>query len=193
MTAHPDPDRRTREITVLLHQAAGGDDLARDRLVPLVYDQLRAMAGRQLRLERPDHTLSPTALVHEAYLKLARLDQLSWRDRAHFFAIAAGIMRNVLVDHAVARKRQKRRGAQKLLPLDEGLEVPDVTLEQVLVLDDLLRTLADRNERHARIVELRFFGGLTIEETAAALDVSPATVKRDWQLLRAWLQREMSG
>jgi RNA polymerase sigma factor (TIGR02999 family) len=191
VTDGPD-DRQTREITVLLHQAAGGDDLARDRLVPLVYDQLRAMASRQLRGERPDHTLSPTALVHEAYLKLARLDRLSWKDRAHFFAIAAGIMRNVLVDHAVARKRQKRGGGQALLSLEAGLDVPDVTLERVLALDDLLRDLAARNERHARIVELRCFAGLTIEETAAALDVSPATVKRDWALLRAWLQREFA-
>ncbi|MEZ4386919.1 MAG: sigma-70 family RNA polymerase sigma factor [Candidatus Krumholzibacteriia bacterium] len=181
------------DLTRLLHDATGGDTEARERLLALVYDELRGIAGRQLRSERPGHTLSPTALVHEAYLKLNRLDRLDWQNRAHFFAIAAGVMRRVLVDHAVARKRQKRGGGVTPLPLDEGLQVPDVTLDQVLVLDDLLRTLEAREPRHARIVELRFFAGLTIEETAAALEISPATVKRDWALLRAWLRRELAG
>jgi RNA polymerase sigma factor (TIGR02999 family) len=179
------------DLTQLLRAATGGDDQARERLMPLVYDELRAIAGRQLRSERAGHTLSPTALVHEAYLKLDRLDRLDWQNRAHFFAIAAGVMRRVLVDHAVARKRQKRGGGQTPSPLDEGLHVPDVTLDQVLVLDDLLERLEARQPRHARIVELRFFAGLTIEETATAMDVSPATVKRDWTLLRAWLRREL--
>jgi RNA polymerase sigma factor (TIGR02999 family) len=183
-------DDRT-DLTLLLNAATSGDTAARERLLAMVYDELRGIAGRQLRLERPEHTLSPTALVHEAYLKLNRLDRLDWQNRAHFFAIAAGVMRRVLVDHAVARKRLKRGGGIAPLPLDEALQVPDVTLAQVLVLDDLLTTLEAREPRHARIVELRFFAGLTIEETALALEISPATVKRDWVLLRAWLRREL--
>ncbi|HPF69999.1 MAG TPA: ECF-type sigma factor [Candidatus Krumholzibacteria bacterium] len=180
-------------LTRLLRAATGGDGAARDQLMSLVYNELRVVAERQLRSERPDHTLSPTALVHEAYLKLDRLDHLDWQNRAQFFAIAAGAMRRVLVDHAVARKRHKRGGGVMPLPLDEGLHVPDATVEQVLVLDDLLRVLEEREPRHARIVELRFFAGMTIEETAGALAVSPATVKRDWTLLRAWLQRELGA
>lgn len=183
--------KHTDELTRLLRDAKEGNQDARERLMALVYDQLRGIARRQLRSERPEHTFSPTALVHEAFLKLDRLDRLDWRNRAQFFAIAAQVMRRVLVDHAVARKRQKRGGGVVPLALDEGLEIPDVTLQQVLVLDELLGTLAQREPRHARIVELRFFAGLTIPEVAAALDVSPATVKRDWTLLRAWLRREL--
>nr|MEE4269619.1 sigma-70 family RNA polymerase sigma factor [Candidatus Krumholzibacteria bacterium] len=181
------------ELTLLLRQATDGNAEARERLMPLVYDQLRAVAHRQLRSERPEHTLSPTALVHEAYLKLDRLDRLSWQNRAQFFAIAANLMRRVLVDHALARKATKRGGGMVPVPLDESLHVPDLTLHQVLVLDDILDTLEALEPRHSRIVELRFFAGLTIEETAEVLEVSPATVKRDWVLLRAWLQRELGG
>lgn len=180
-----------KELTRLLRHANEGDTDARERLMSIVYNELRGIAQRQLRAERPEHTFSPTALVHEAFLKLDRLDRLDWRNRAQFFAIAAGVMRRVLVDHAVARKRQKRGGGVAPLSLDEGLEIPDVTLEQVLALDDLLQALAEREPRHARIVELRFFAGLTIEEAAEALEISPATVKRDWVLLRAWLRREL--
>lgn len=186
MTNQPD-------LTRLLQAATAGDELAREDLMGFVYGELRAIARRQLRAERPEHTFSPTALVHEAFLKLDQLDRLDWHNRSQFFAIAAGVMRRVLVDHAVARKRQKRGGGVTPRPLDEGLHVPEVTLEQVLVLDDLLQTLAAREPRHARIVELRFFAGLTIEEVAAALEISPATVKRDWVLLRAWLRREMGA
>ena len=157
----------------------------------MVYAELRAIARRQLSGERADHTLTPTALVHEAYLKLARLDRIEWQNRAHFFAIAARSMRNLLVDHAQRRNRQKRGGGVPNIPLDEAIGLPGVDPDQVLVLDNALKALEERNERHARIVEMRFFAGLTIEETAAALEISPATVKRDWTLLRAWLAREL--
>ncbi len=181
------------ELTALLRQATDGNREARERLMPLVYDQLRGVAHRQLRQERPEHTLSPTALVHEAWLKLDQLDRLSWQNRTQYFAIAANLMRRVLVDHAVARKTQKRGGGVTPIPLDEALHIPDLTLHQVLVLDDLLEILQGLEPRHARIVELRFFAGLTIEETAGVLKVSPATIKRDWALLRAWLRRELGS
>jgi len=179
------------DITRLLGEATAGDEAARDRLIPLVYAELRVIARRQLSGERPDHTLTPTALVHEAYLKLAKLDRIEWQNRAHFFAIAARSMRNLLVDHAQRRNRQKRGGGVPDIPLDEAIGLPGVDPDQVLVLDNALKALEERNERHARIVEMRFFAGLTIEETAAALEISPATVKRDWALLRAWLAREL--
>jgi RNA polymerase sigma factor (TIGR02999 family) len=179
------------DITRLLGEATAGDEVARDRLIPLVYAELRAIARRQLSRERADHTLTPTALVHEAYLKLAKLDRIEWQNRAHFFAIAARSMRNLLVDHAQRRNRQKRGGGVPNVPLEEALGLPGVDPDQVLALDSALKALEERNERHARIVEMRFFAGLTIEETADALEISPATVKRDWTLLRAWLAREL--
>ena len=178
-------------ITRLLRAATDGDTHARDELIPLVYADLRSIARRQLSRERSDHTLNPTDLVHEAYLKLARLDHLEWQNRAHFFAIAARSMRNLLVDHAQRRNRQKRGGGVPDLPLEDVAGLAAVDSVQVLVLDAALKTLEQRNERHARIVEYRFFAGMTIEETAEALEISPATVKRDWQLLRAWLAHKL--
>ncbi len=163
-----------------------------DRLLPLAYDELRRMAHRQLRGERGDHTLDSTALVHEAYLKLSRLDHIEWRDRSHFLAAAAGAMRRVLVDYAVARKAEKRGGARQRVPLDEVIVLAGDRAEELLALDEALQRLAAESERAARIVEWRFFGGMSIEETAGVLEISPATVKREWTLARAWLNRELT-
>jgi RNA polymerase sigma factor (TIGR02999 family) len=182
----------TEDLTGLLKSAAAGDRRAFDDLVPRVYAELRSIARRQLRGERPGHTLNPTALVHEAFVKLANLNRIQWQNREHFFAVAARSMRNVLVSYAVRRRRLKRGGGVPDVPLEEAEILPDDRVEQVLELHDALLELEKRNERHARIVECRFFAGMTIEETAAALGLSPATVKRDWQLLRAWLRRELS-
>ncbi len=182
----------TREpVTQLLHALSDGDREALVELLPMIYDELRAIARRQMRGERSDHTLNTTALVHEAYLRLERLDRIEWRNRVHFLAVAAQCMRNILVSYAVRRRRLKRGGGARPLPLDESMWVPDERLDQVLSLDEALRALQKLNPRHVHIVECRFFGGLTIEETATVLDVSPATIKRDWQLLRAWLAREL--
>jgi RNA polymerase sigma factor (TIGR02999 family) len=164
-----------------------------DDLLPLVYGELKRIAARQLRAERAGHTLCTTALVHEAWLELSHLDRIKWQNRSHYLALAAQAMRRVLIDHAVARRAQKRGGGQPVEPLEHE---PLVTVEgcsaELLDLDAALRRLATLNDRQARIVECRFFGGMSIEETAAALDLSPATVKRDWTLARAWLNRELS-
>jgi RNA polymerase sigma-70 factor, ECF subfamily len=161
-------------------------------LFPLVYDELRRIAARAMRGERPDHTLCTTALVNEAWLELSKLTRIQWQNRSHFLAIAAQAMRRVLVDHAVARRRLKRGGGQPLQPLDtDAMAVVVEQSDDMLALDDALRRLGVMNERHARIVECRFFGGMSVEETAEALGISPATVKRDWALARAWLNREL--
>jgi RNA polymerase sigma-70 factor, ECF subfamily len=162
-----------------------------DRLVPLVYDELRRIARRQLRGERSDHTLDTTALVHEAYLKLSQLERIEWRDRGHFLAAAAGAMRRILVDCAVARKAEKRGGAPQRIPLEEVTILAGDRAEELLALDEALQRLAAHSARAAHIVEWRFFGGMSIEETAAVLEISPATVKREWTLARAWLNREL--
>jgi RNA polymerase sigma factor (TIGR02999 family) len=169
----------------------GGRREALDELVPLVYGELREIARQKLRYERSGHTLTSTALVHEAYLKLVQLDRIQWESRAHFLAIAANAMRKVLVDHARRRKRAKRGGIVPHVTLHEVADLSVKEADRILDLDDALDKLAALNPRHARIVECRFFGGLTIEETATALGVSPATVKRDWTLLYVWLQREL--
>jgi RNA polymerase sigma-70 factor, ECF subfamily len=166
---------------------------ALDRLVPQMYDELRRIAHLQLRRERGDHTLDTGALVHEAYLKLSRLDRIEWRDRSHFLAAAAGAMRRILVDYAVARNARKRGGGRQRVPLEEVVVLTDDRAQELLALDDALRRLAAESERAAQIVEWRFFGGMSIEETAGVLDISPATVKREWTLARAWLNRELGG
>lgn len=183
----------TSSATELLLSWSRGNRDALNELFPLVYDELRAIARRRLRHERQDHTLNTTALVHEAYLKLIQFDRVQWQSRAHFLAIAATAMRNILVSHARARKRLKRGGGAPHEPLDESLEIPAGEAERILALDAALEKLAELNPRHARVVELRFFGGMTIEETAAVLEVAPGTVKRDWSLLRRWLGRELAG
>jgi RNA polymerase sigma factor (TIGR02999 family) len=180
------------DITALLLAWSEGDESARSRLVEAVYGELRRVAQRQLRQERPDHSFTPTALVHEAYLKLIDQRRVRWQNRAHFFAIAAHVMRRLLVDHARARATAKRdRGVTIALDgVDVGSPPPDVDL---LALDAALDKLGQLDARQSQLVELRFFAGLTVDETAAVLDVAPITVKREWALARAWLFRELSG
>ena len=183
----------TRNITHLLKEWSEGDQEALDELTPLVYEELRQQAARYLRKERPNHSLQATALINEAFLRLIDVKDVQWQNRAHFFAIAANLMRRILVDHARRRDAEKRGGSQVCLTLDEGLawaNEPDVDL---LAIDEALDRLAIIDEQQARIVELRFFSGLTVEETATALGVSPKTVKRDWSVARAWLKREIGG
>jgi RNA polymerase sigma-70 factor, ECF subfamily len=163
-----------------------------EEMIPLVYDELRRIAARKLRNERTSHTLSATALVHEAWLEVRKLDRIQLQNRSHYLAIAAQAMRRVLIDYAVGRNRQKRGGGQTPLQLDgEIWAIAESRGEQLLALDEALRRLADLNERQARIVECRFFGGMTVEETADSLNLSPATVKREWATARAWLNREL--
>lgn len=184
-----------RRVTELLVALGSGDRKALNELVPLVYGELRAIARRKLRYERRGHTLNTTGLVHEAYLKLVQLDRVQWQSRAHFLAIAAQAMRNILVNHALRRKRAKRGGGIGHSTLEESaaeeVTMPIVEADRILALDKALNRLADLNQRHARIVECRFFGGMTIEETATAMELSPATIKREWTLLRAWLGRQL--
>lgn len=182
-----------REVTRLLVAMADGDREALDRLLPLVYDELRRIAHRQMRGERSDHTLASTDLVHEAYLKLVGLDGVEWQNRAHFLAVAAQAMRRILVNYAVSRNAQKRGGARKKISLDAVELLASQPTEELLALDEALRRLEAVNERHARIVECRFFAGMSIEETAEVVGHSPATVKRDWVMARAWLHRELAG
>lgn len=180
-----------QDITQLLEAHADGDENALHTLLPLVYDELRRIAHNRLYGERHDHTLNTTALVHEAYLKLADLNRLSWQNRAHFYAIASQCMRNVLVDYAVKRNAQKRGGGQEMQSL-EGIEVgEDSSVEELLTINEALKRLEALDPRQARIVECRFFGGMSIEDTAQALGISHATVSRDWTIARAWLSREL--
>ena len=162
-----------------------------DRLFPLVYQELRRLAQRQLGGERPDHTLGATALVHEAYLDLSGLERFEWRNRQQFFAVAAGAMRRVLVDHAVRRSAAKRGGGWRRVALRVGTAGTEQATEGLLALDEALRRLERLDPRQARVVECRFFAGLDVVETAEALGISPATVKRDWMMARAWLHREL--
>jgi len=188
-------DEPSGPVTQLLEQSRAGDREAFNRLLPLVYEHLRAVAAGLLHGERADHTLRPTALVHEAYLRL--IDQRTgWQGRAHFFAIAAQAMRRVLVDYARAYRASKRGGAEPRLSLDVRIDEPagrEVALDDILEIDTALGELEALDPLEARIVELRYFGGHTIEEAASVLGVSPATVKREWSLARAWLHRRLSG
>lgn len=179
-------------VSQLLVDWHGGDSAALDRLIPLVYDDLHRIASRQFAGERAGHTLQPTGLVHEAYLRLAGHDHLRCQDRAHFLAIAATTMRRLLVSHARRHRSAKRGGGATLVALREEMEAVERCADLV-ALDEALAALAEIDPRQSRIVELRYFGGLTVEETAAVLQVSAATVKLDWSLARAWLFRELSG
>jgi RNA polymerase sigma-70 factor (ECF subfamily) len=170
-----------------------GDRAALERLLPLVYGELHRMAAHYMHGERRGHTLQTSALVNEAYLRLADYRQMRWQDRAHFFAVAAQAMRRILVDHARRRGNQKRGGDVRKVSLDEALIVSDDRAAEVVALDDALARLAEIAPRKSQLVELRFFGGLGIEETAEVLQVSPGTVMRDWTLAKAWLRREMTG
>ena len=181
-------------VTDLLARWSEGDTAARDELVPLVYDGLRRIARRCLAAQRSGHTLQPTALVHEAYLRLVNVNRnsLHWQNRVHFFAAAAQMMRQILVDHARKHIAAKRGGGVITLVLDEGMALPQKASLDLLALDDAMKQLASLDARQCQIVELRFFGGLSIEETAQAVDISPATAKREWATARLWLHRAMS-
>jgi len=180
-------------VTALLAEAKAGKAEALDALLPLVYAELRRVAGAYVRRERPGQTLQATGLVHEAYLRLMKDKNLHWENRAHFCAIAANAMRQILVERARARGAAKRGGAWNRLTLDEGQAAAPEAVVDVEALDQALARLAERDPDQARLVELRYFGGLTIEETAAVLGVSPATVKRSWMVARAWLKKELGG
>jgi len=181
----------TQQVTRLLHAWSEGKKEAADELMPLVYDQLRKLAGRCLSSERPDHTLRATALVNEAYLRLVDAD-VSYRDRIHFYAVAARTLRYILVDHAKAKYRKKRGGRADRIPLDEAVMVGSESPRGLVELDDALRSLAVHDPRKAEAIELFFFGGLTYEEIGEALEISPATVHRELRLAKAWLHRELS-
>ena len=178
-------------VTQLLQRWGDGDKQALDDLMPIVYSQLRKLASRSLRAERPEHTLSATALVHEAYLQLVRVE-IPWQDRVHFFSVCARVLRNILVNHAKAHKRQKRGGGAQQVEFDDGLFVSPRSSSMVLDLDEALVNLATYDPRKSEIVELLCFGGLTYEETAAALKISPATVHRELKLAKAWLRRQLT-
>ncbi len=181
------------EVTRLLVELKAGNPEAETKLVPVVYDHLRRLAARYMRGERPGHTLQSTAVVHEAYIRLFSQEGADWQDRAHFFGIASRVMRQILVEYARSRGRQKRGGAAEALPLDRALEFTPAKSQELIRLDDALESLARIDAQQARVVELRFFGGLTVEETAEALGISPRTVKRDWRVARIWLYAELSS
>ena len=178
-------------VTQLLRAWRQGDAAALDRLVPVVYQKLRRLARHYMAGQRPGHTLQPTALVNEAYVRLVGCEQVNWKDRAHFFAISARMMRRVLVEFARARQYQKRGAGARETSLDEGVIASPQRGQDLVALDDALQALAAEYPRQAQVVELRFFGGLSVEETAEVLHVSAITVMRDWQLAKVWLAREL--
>jgi RNA polymerase sigma factor (TIGR02999 family) len=180
-------------VSLLLQAWRGGDQAALEKLIPLVHQELRRLAHCYMTRERVDHTLQTTALVNEAYLRLVGANRIDWKDRAHFFAIAASLMRRILVDFARSRHSRKRIGRRKVVPIDEALLVSPNPDPDLVKLDDALKALAELDPRKARVVELRFFGGLDLDETAEVLRVSRDTVKRDWRLARAWMYGEMTG
>lgn len=179
------------EITQRLIAWSKGDEEALEQLIPAVYQELRRMADHYLRRESPGHSLQPTALVHEAYLRLIDQTQVEWHNRAHFFGVAAQMMRRILVDHAKAKHRAKRGGAARKLSLDEATHYTHERAAELVALDEALQSLAELDSRKSRIVELRYFGGLTVEETAQVLGVSDKTVMRDWNLAKAWLYQQL--
>ena len=180
------------EVTRLLIQLTDGNRTVLDELLPLVYGELRSLAANYLRRERSGHTLQPTALVHEAYMRMVDQTQVRWQNRAHFFGVAAQMMRRILVDHARGHQAEKRGGEFHKLSLDENIDVSDERADSLVALDDALTALAAIDEQKSRIVELRFFGGLSVEETAEVLGVSAPTVKRQWRMAKAWLYGEVS-
>jgi RNA polymerase sigma factor (TIGR02999 family) len=180
------------EVTQLLNQLSGGRQEAAEQLAPLIYDQLRRLAGACMRGERPGHTLQATALVHEAYVRLVGQEHVEWQNRAHFFAVAATLMRRVLLDHARRRHAFKRGSGAHQVTLHEAILIAEDHLPDVLALDQCLTRLAAIDARQARLVELRFFAGLDVEEVAAVMGISAPTVKREWRSAKAWLHREMT-
>ena len=177
-------------VTDFLHAWSGGDRSALDELIPLVHAELKRLARQRLAGERPNHTIQPTALVNEAYVRLAKERGMKWQDRSHFLAVAAQLMRFILVDHARNRRYQKRGGDRQIVALD--MDVADMRAESVLRIDQALSDLAKVDERKARVVELRIFAGLSVDESARLLDVSAETIGRDWRFARAWLRRELA-
>jgi RNA polymerase sigma factor (TIGR02999 family) len=188
MTAEGEPEG----VTGLLLAWNDGDESALEKLVPLVYQELHRLAKRQMQRERPDHNLQTTALINEAYLRLVDLRNVHWQNRAHFFALCARLMRRILVDFARSRRYTKRGGGKQPISLNEALVVSPQPSTDLVAVDDALNALTTIDARKGQVVELRFFGGLTSEETAAVLKVSPDTVRRDWKLAKAWLLRELS-
>lgn len=186
MTAHD-----AHNATQILARAVGGDEAAAARLLPMVYEELRALAARALRRERADHTLQPTALVHEAFLRLIDQTQAEYNSRTHFFAVSAQVIRRILVDHARQHHALKRGGNWLKVTLDHANAASSDEALDLLGLDEALNKLCTLDERQSKVVELRFFGGLSVEETAATLGVSPRTVEEDWRMARAWLKREL--
>jgi len=182
----------THEVTQLLLAWSDGDQTALEELTPLVYAELRRLAERHMRRERAGHPLQTTALVNEAYVRLVDLRQVRWQNRAHFFGMAAQLMRHILVDFARARLRAERGGFAQQVSLDEAAMVAKGRSAEFIALDDALQSLAEIDQRKSRIVELRYFGGLTVEEIAEVLQISPRTVMREWNLARAWLHRELN-
>lgn len=181
----------SRSVTQILADLGAGDRAAVDELVPLVYDELRKLAAQRLRRQRPHHTLQATALVNEAYMKLVEQRDVRWQNRAHFFGVAAMLMRRILKDYARSREADKREGQWQRVPLDDVLRLAGEQGLDLLALDSALTALATLDERQSRIVELRFFGGLSVEEAAEVLDVSPTTIKREWQTAKAFLRHHM--
>ncbi len=179
------------DVTLLLSDLQNGDKEAASRLMPLVYNELRRLARGYMRRERAEHTLQATALVHEAYLKLVNQRSVNWQGRSHFFGIAAQLMRRILIDHARGHLREKRGGAQQVMALDEALVFSPGQSADLVRLDEALERLAKLDPRQSKIVELRFFGGLSVEESAEFLGISPKTVKRDWSMAKAWLHAEL--
>jgi RNA polymerase sigma factor (TIGR02999 family) len=188
MTAEGEPEG----VTGLLLAWNDGDESALEKLVPVVYQELHRLAKRQMQRERPDHTLQTTALINEAYLRLVGLRNVHWQNRAHFFGLCAGLMRRILVDFARSHHYAKRGGGAQPISLNESLVVSPKLSTDLLAVDDALKALTTIDARKGQVVELRFFGGLTLEETAAVLKVSPDTVRRDWRLAKSWLLRELS-
>ena len=179
------------DVTQLLKKVQDGNREALDKLLPMVYDELRRVASHQLANERPDHTLQPTALVHEAYLRLINQHSVDWQNRLHFFSIAAEMMRRILVTYAIAKKTEKRGSGATILALDEAVSFPNKPEIDLIALDEVLTKLAEFDEQQAKIVELKFFGGLTVEEIAEVLGVSVRTIGREWRAAKAWLLARM--
>ncbi len=180
------------DLTCLLRAWAAGDQGALNELIPSVYDELRRIARRSMRCERPGNTLQTTALIHEAYLRLMAISDLNWKDRAHFFAVSAQIVRRILIDAARARGSEKRGGGAVKVDLNESVDGLAERSRELLALDEALQSLAEFDPQEAKVVEYRFFGGLSVEETAEVLKISTRTVEREWALARCWLMREMS-
>jgi RNA polymerase sigma factor (TIGR02999 family) len=186
-----EPHGSSRDVTELLIAWGQGDESAFEQLVPMVHAELRRLARRQMAGERPGHTLQTTALVNEAYLRLLDLSRVRWQDRTHFLSMTSRVMRRILVDHARARDARKRGGHDVKVPIDDALDVSVERSVDLVALDDALTALAAIDLRKSRVVEMRFFGGLSVEETAETLGVSPETVKRDWRMAKAWLMKEL--